>query len=79
MMKSGMFCARKNKRKKSGLGNPPEPLEIRMFYNIEQNLVRNFDKTVNGVVDNLEFVLHNRLIRIETKIGKLICLRMMKR
>ena len=27
-----------------------------MFYNIEQNLVRNFDKTVNRVVDNLEFI-----------------------
>lgn len=57
-MESRMFCAWKNKGKKSGLGNPSESLEIRMFYDIEQNLVRNFDKTVNRVVDNLEFILH---------------------
>jgi len=57
-MKPGMFCAGKNKGKKSGLGNPSEPLEIWMLNNIEQNLVRNFDKTVNRIVDDFQFVLH---------------------
>jgi len=71
MKKSGMFCTRKNEGKKSGLRNPSESLKIRMFYNIEQNLVRNFDKTVNWVVDNLEFILHLSILMIDTKIRKL--------
>jgi hypothetical protein len=66
-----MFCTGKNKGKKSGLGNSSESLKIMMFYNIEQNLVRNFDKTVNRVVDDLEFILHLLILMIDTKIRKL--------
>ena len=63
MVKARVCGARKNEVEKTSLGNPAQPLKIRMFDDIKKNFVRNIDKPVNRIVDDFKFIGHKRCLK----------------
>ena len=63
MMKPGVVSARVNIIGKPKLGDPAKTLEVGMFNEIEDQLMRDTDKTVNGVIENLVFVDGGQALR----------------
>lgn len=62
MLKSGVLCRWVNKISKAELFDVTEPLKPGVFDNAKNQLTRNFDKTVNGVVDYFLFVQEGTVI-----------------
>ena len=56
MLKTGVICPRINKVCKTQLFNIPQPLEPRMFYEIEYKIARDAYKSINRVINNLSLV-----------------------
>ena len=66
-MKPGMRSSGKNEIQQPGLGNTSQTLEIPMLDDIKQDFMGNFDETVNGIVDDFEFVGHEVKLMIVDK------------
>jgi len=58
MMKPRMGSTRENGTEQPRLRNPAEALEIGMLYDVKQNFVGDFYKSVYGVVYDFQFIAH---------------------
>ena len=66
-MKPRVSSSGKDEIQQSGLGNTTQTLEITMFDHIKQDFMRNFDETVNRIVDDFEFIGHEVKLMIVDK------------
>lgn len=62
VMKPCVRSSRENQAEQAGLPDSPQPLEVRMLDNIEQDFVRNPDEAVYRVVDDFEFVQRGKIL-----------------
>ena len=67
VMKPRVSSSGKDEIQQSGLGNTTQTLEITMFDHIKQDFMRNFDETVNRIVDDFEFIGHEVKLMIVDK------------
>ena len=64
VMESRVVGARIHIISQAELGDPAQALEVRMLNQIEYQLVRNRDESVNRVVENLVFIENGQVERI---------------
>jgi len=58
MVKPRVGSTRENGTEQPSLRNPAEALEIGMLYDVKQNFVGDFYKSVYGVVYDFQFIAH---------------------
>ena len=62
MMKTSVGSSWENQTQQSRLRNPSQSLETAMFHDIKNNFIRDFYKSMNGIIDDFQFISHKKIL-----------------
>ena len=62
MMKTSMSSPWENQTQQSRLRNSSQSLETAMLHDIKNNFIRDFYKSMNGIIDDFQFISHKKIL-----------------